>query len=307
MSLTIPNTFQNKTGTVLLSELDDNFNYIIDNIPVFDASAQLSLTNSTASTSKTTGALVVSGGLGVGGDLNIGGVINGNQTLRVLASTPSKPTLVIRDNVGQNFYQIGYTNANDPTGNISKTAIFFLEPNNQVQINNIISSGQFTRDNPGGFKVPGTIVQVKTAQTTSVRQTISSASPVEITGLSISFTPFFNDSRIIIMANISGSQTYVNSYGIFRNGAVTVSTSGQTNSNEPNMHVTQFTGSTTSEYIYQVPVVHSEISGSTTARTYAIYGTSAWSGTVYPLYINNRGSNEMASFSHMTIFEVCGG
>jgi hypothetical protein len=307
MSLTIPNIFQNKTGSILLSELDDNFNYIIDNIPVFDASAQLSLTNSTASTSKTTGALVVSGGLGVGGDLNIGGGITGNQTLRVLASTPSKPTLVIRDNVGQNNYQIGYTSANDPTGNMTKTAIVLFEPNNQVQINNIISMGEFSRNSAGGFKVPGTIIQVKTAQTTSVRQTISSASPVAITGLSIAFTPFFQDSRIVIMANISGSHTYVNSYGVFKNGVATVSTSGQSNNNEPNMHVTQYTGSTTSEYIYQVPIVHTELAGSTTARTYAIYGTSAWSGTAYPLYINNRGSNDMASFSHMTIFEVCGG
>jgi hypothetical protein len=109
------------------------------------------------------------------------------------------------------------------------------------------------------------------------------------------------------MATISGSQTHVSSYGIFKDGVATVSTSGQNNTNEPNMHTTQYIGTATTDYIYQVPIMHSEIAGSTNARTYGVYGTSGWAGTLYTLYINNRGSNDMASFSHMTIFEVCGG
>jgi hypothetical protein len=308
MSLTIPNTFQNKTGSILLSELDDNFNYIIDNIPEFDTTAQLALTNTTPSTSTNTGALTISGGVGIGGDLTAGGSVNIYQSLRIIPSNPIVPSLIIKNNPGLGQYLVGFAAANNPTGDLASTSILISnDRGGRVGIFNLVSNGEFIRTSAGGFRVPGTIVQVKTAQTTSVRQTISSVSPVAITGLSIAFTPFFEDSRIIIMANISGSHTYVNSYGVFKDGAVTVSTSGQSNNNEPNMHVTQYIGSSTSDYIYQVPVVHTEIAGSTNARTYAIYGTSAWSGTAYPLYINNRGSNDMASFSHMTIFEVCGG
>jgi hypothetical protein len=39
-------------------------------------------------------------------------------------------------------------------------------------------------------------------------------------------------------------------------------------------------------------------------RTYQIYGSSAWAGTATTLFINNRNSNDMASFSHMTVTEI---
>jgi hypothetical protein len=308
MSLTIPNTFQNKTGTVLLSELDDNFNYIINNIPEFDTTAQLSLTSLTPSTSKTTGALTISGGVGIGGDLNVGGAVNATQYLRVLSTVPSERSLVIKPAGGLlGGWRIGFADDSDPNGDLTSTAIRLNAIGNTVTIDNIISNLSFKQTTAGKFYVPGTIIQVKTAQTTAARQTISSTNPVLITGLVLPFTPFFEDSRIIIMANISGSHTHVNSYGVYKDSQPTVSTSGHTNNNQPNMHVTQYIGTTTADYMYQVPVVHSEISGSTNTRTYAIYATSGWSNGSYTLYINNRASNDMASFSHMTIFEVCGG
>ena len=148
------------------------------------------------------------------------------------------------------------------------------------------------------------VIQVQTAVAGPARQTISSQSPTLVSGLSLSFTPRFSNSLIFIRAVVNGSFTYVCSLGIFRNGAATVSTSGFTNNNEPNMQDTFYFGTSTTDHIYTKQVLHYETAGSTTARTYAVYCTSGWAGVTYTTYINNRASNDMASFSHMIVMEV---
>jgi hypothetical protein len=148
------------------------------------------------------------------------------------------------------------------------------------------------------------VVQIKTAMSGPARQVISSITPVGLTGLSISFTPKYTSSIIIIEAQIITNLAYVSSFGVFRDGIATVNTTGQTNTNEPNMQSTTFTGSTTTDWLWSLPLLYSEISGSTNTRTYQIFGTSGWSNTAYSLIINNRNANDMASFSHMTVMEL---
>lgn len=148
------------------------------------------------------------------------------------------------------------------------------------------------------------VVQIKTASSGPARQTISSINPVAITGLSISITPKYTSSLIIVEAQIATSATHVSSFGVFKDGNKTVSTSGFTNTNEPGMQVTTYEGSTSTGLMWSIPLLWSETSGSTSPRTYQIYGTSGWSNTTYTLYINDRGSNDMASYSHMTVMEV---
>jgi hypothetical protein len=151
---------------------------------------------------------------------------------------------------------------------------------------------------------PGSVVQVQTASSGPLAQTISSLSPVSITGLSINFTPKFANSKIVIQAQISTSATYVSSFAVYKNNAATVSTSGFNNVNEPNMQVTTyFGGSSGPDFLYSIPLHHFENAINTTTRTYDVRATSGWGGTVYTLRINDRGS-DMASFSHMTITEV---
>lgn len=147
------------------------------------------------------------------------------------------------------------------------------------------------------------ILQVRQAITTPAIQTISSLTPVTITGLSISFTPLLSTSRLIITTNVTYTTTLVVSLGIFKDGAATVSTTGQTNTNEANMNFTNYIRNN-SGFITQAFFIHSEISGSTTARTYDVRLTAGWSGTLYTTYVNNRGSNDMAGISTMEIMEV---
>jgi hypothetical protein len=157
--------------------------------------------------------------------------------------------------------------------------------------------------NYGSIKAPGTVLQVVTARLGPGIISYASLDPVN-TGLGITFTPLHATSLLVIQVYITGSATYVNSYGIFRNGAPTVSTSGFPNSNQPDMQLTTYYGISTPDYMTTQALTHSETAGSITARTYSVYGTSGWAGTVYTSYVNNRGANDMCSFSYMTITEV---
>lgn len=147
------------------------------------------------------------------------------------------------------------------------------------------------------------VLQMRQAVTAPIIQTISSLTPVIITGLSIPFTPRSSTSRIIITANVVYSTSLVVSLAIFKDGAATVSTTGQTNNNEANMNFTNYIRNNAG-YITQGVVLFSEISGSTTTRTYDVRCTAGWGGTVYATYINNRSSNDMACVSTLDIMEI---
>jgi hypothetical protein len=153
----------------------------------------------------------------------------------------------------------------------------------------------------------GTIIQMASASAGPARQTIASGTPVVITGLSVNFTPRKSDSKILISAYISSGVTHVSSYGVFQDGSATASTSGYTNSNEPNTDATYYEGggTTATNYLVQIPILTTLDAGNTNQRTYDIRATSGWGGAgPYTLYINNREQNDMASFSRMFIYEV---
>lgn len=149
----------------------------------------------------------------------------------------------------------------------------------------------------------GNILQVKRAYSGPASQIITSLDPVLITGLSLEITPISALSTMILTANISASEGFVISYGIYKNGAPTVSTTGATNSNQPDMQTTSYIRNNNS-YIMQSMVMHHELSGDTTTRTYAVYGTSGWGGTLYTFYVNDRSSLDMACFSTFDVMEV---
>lgn len=149
----------------------------------------------------------------------------------------------------------------------------------------------------------GNVLQVKRAYAGPAIQTIASLTPVLIAGLSLNITPISALSTMIITANVVASNGFVISFGIFKDGVATVSTAGQTNSNEPNMQATSYIRNDNG-YLTSTMVMHYEASGSTAPRTYAVYGTSGWGGTLYTFYVNNRGSNDMACFSTIDVMEV---
>jgi hypothetical protein len=151
---------------------------------------------------------------------------------------------------------------------------------------------------------PGHTLQVQTVISGPAIQTIVSATPVAVTGLSIAFTPFSANSLILVECQISANSPHVSSFGIFKNAATTVSTAGQTNNNEANMQITTYMNADDSSQLWSWPIHWNETAGSTTARTYQVYATASWAGVNRTLTINNRPSNDMASFSFMTVTEI---
>lgn len=135
------------------------------------------------------------------------------------------------------------------------------------------------------------------------RQTISSSTPTVVSGLSINFTPSYDDSLIMIKAVLISSATYVCNWSIYKDGSPTVSTSGFTNNSYPDANVTTYINDSTTNWLWPIPIIWSEVSGSTNSRVYDVRAQSRWSGTNRNLYINNRSNNDMASFSYLKIME----
>ena len=154
--------------------------------------------------------------------------------------------------------------------------------------------------------IPGQPLQVLTAVSGPASQTISSTTPVAVTGLSISITPKNANSTMLIHATVNANFPWVPSLGIFKDGAATVSTSGYTNNNEANMQMTMHDGADTTDRMWIAPIVHIERAANTTARTYQVYATSAWTGSTRSFIINNttNGGGNMAGFSYMWVMEL---
>lgn len=162
---------------------------------------------------------------------------------------------------------------------------------------NMVASGAITDSH-------AKVVQYLYAISGPARQTISSLTPVTISGLSLTITPKYNNSLIVIEGVILSSNTHVSSYGVFKDGSTTVSTTGQTNINEANMQVTNYIGSATTGELWTIPIRHHEISSTLLARTYDIRATAGWDTVVYNLYINNTSDNNKAGFSYMIVKEI---
>lgn len=153
---------------------------------------------------------------------------------------------------------------------------------------------------PSRTYLPNSVVQVQHVQT-STWQSIATQDISAISGLSISFTPKFSNSKILLQSMINSTNTYVATYGFLKNGAVM---SPLTNSNSAGSVATQYWFDTSTNYMNNVYISYMEDAGSTAARTYAAAACSSWGGTIYTMQVNDRSDGAMRSFSSMTIFEI---
>lgn len=167
----------------------------------------------------------------------------------------------------------------------------------------VSGSGVISMPSTVSLYASGHLIQTKTASSGPARQTINSLTPVAVDGLSISFTPINANSLIVVKAQISTSASYVSAHAIYKDGNPSVSTTGFTNNCRANMNITTYINADTNDNIYSFPIMWSETAGSTLARTYQVYATAQFSASVRILNINNRNSNDMASFSHLTVME----
>jgi len=178
----------------------------------------------------------------------------------------------------------------------------------------IITSGQIISSL--GVSGPGSTLQTKFVKIGPDRLTISNANATLIPGFELELTPESDNSLFIIEANISTTATYVTSFGVYANhrpggGSGTFTplndTGNQTNNNEPHMNFTMYQGHNTVDHLYNLHLLHVDDPPALNpgeTHKFQIRATSAWTGGVRTLYINNRNANDMASFSTLKITEV---
>ena len=133
------------------------------------------------------------------------------------------------------------------------------------------------------IKAPGMVVQVATDHDTTTL-TMSSDQSYHDTGLSITFTPKYSNSIILIQCMMAGEVSGHSNLGIgfqvYKDGVSIY-----------NNDYSLYNSSNNAQRIEQVPILVRETSGNTTARTYKIVAARrAGAGTAK---VNNYGESYM--------------
>lgn len=157
---------------------------------------------------------------------------------------------------------------------------------------------------------PNCILQMAYDQS-SVFHTISNTNNIGeggtyIQGLQINnFRPMRGNSKIILEAHISHSESFVVSLGFLVNNQAVANLGS--NSNSINSNVTHFNGANDGNYLTQTSwKIEYPNPGAGRRMTINVGATASWSNdqSNYPLYINDRNSGDMRSVSSITVYEI---
>jgi len=158
--------------------------------------------------------------------------------------------------------------------------------------------------------LPGDVIQMAYDQSTA-NQTIQNTQDItdgtaSINGLQINgFRPKRSNSIIVLQGHVSHSQSYFVSLGFMVNGVAVASLSS--NSNSAGSNVTNYFGSNSPGSITQTSWQISPTNpGAGSRMDITVGATASWSSdsSSYPLYINNRDSQDARSISSITVYEI---
>lgn len=157
-------------------------------------------------------------------------------------------------------------------------------------------------------KMPvGSVLQVVTASSGFTNQTISSATPVLLSGMRVSITPKFSNSKIIITGMVSASWTFVASLHIYKNGVELIANHGGNNqSGGATALFTHYLSSQSGspDEVFPFPVLYADLPNTTSETTYDFRANSGWSGSSEAFYFNNRNQLDMLSSSWIMVQEI---
>lgn len=142
--------------------------------------------------------------------------------------------------------------------------------------------------------------------TSTTMQTINSLTPVIVNGLSITVTPSSVMSKFLIMAVVNGSMTHVASSIIYKNGSQLIvggNNLNNTAAGKLGVQATTYIGNSVVTNMFQHHILYVDMPGTIEPITYDIRHVSAWSGTAYTTYVNNRNVADMCSPSSLVIVE----
>lgn len=154
------------------------------------------------------------------------------------------------------------------------------------------------------------ILQVVSATSGFVNQTINSTTPVALSGLSVTITPFFTTSKILILGCVQASWTYVASMHIYKTIPTPYDIIGNHGGNNQTggssalwTYFDQGIGLGTDSSI-PFPVYYLDTVVTTKPTTYAFYANSGWSGATNNFYLNNRSGGDMLGSSYICVMEI---
>lgn len=152
----------------------------------------------------------------------------------------------------------------------------------------IVGSGQELDASAGLVTPDGHVIQVRQTGDSTV-QTLTSSGTWVATGLSVTFTPKYDDSLILIQANMAG-EVYGGSnlgvgYAITKNGTIIF-----------NSDYDLYNSSNNAQRIGKVTLFDAEVSGSVTARTYGI--------SFRPMGAGTARNNYYGSPSRLFVWEI---
>jgi hypothetical protein len=155
---------------------------------------------------------------------------------------------------------------------------------------------------------PGSVIQTVYATSGFVNQTITSATPVALTGMTATITPKLSTSRILLQAMVTASWSYVASIHIYRNGVDVIPNHGGNNQSGGATafytHYQSSQESARSNQVFSFPVIYQENANGTDPLTYSLWANAGWSGGSEAFYLNNRNSVDMLGCSTMLLMEI---
>jgi hypothetical protein len=154
----------------------------------------------------------------------------------------------------------------------------------------------------GTFWLPGEVVQVQHVRTSATRYGIQSQDIAAIPELTIDFVPKFSNSKILIRAMINSTGQHVATFGFLKNNSVLASNS---NTNSAGSVATTYEGDDVTGQMKNYYIEFMDTATSTSSINYKAAACASWAGdNSRTLWINDRDTSDMRSFSSMTIQEI---
>ncbi len=246
------------------------------------------ITDNTASSSTSTGALTVTGGTGIGGNLNVGGnaVIAGNLTVNGTTTTIDTTTLLIEDNI--------ITLNKNQTGNPSTTLRSGIEvergdaANAILQFNENTDQWEFTGPKTGTLAVTGDIGNATITLTAGTDLT---------TGGNFTTNQSGNETITINHANITKTSTTSTAspgYGSTFTAIDGITTNARGHVTGVNTKTVTIPASDNTDTIYSLPEATSTARGgielfSDTDQSVTANSVTTTTGRTYGIQLNSSG------------------
>jgi len=130
-----------------------------------------------------------------------------------------------------------------------------------------------------------------------------------LTGLSITLTPTSTNSKFILVANITNTNSFVLGFGFKRNGtrigkATTNIEAGMAAEGTNYAYIHYDGGSSGTPQAKTI--IDYDLPNTVSSVTYTPFFRNTWGGANYGNYYNNRVNNDMGSSSSFIIYEVVG-